>query len=283
VTDLLHQKKLLSIEEVLAGYKAVCELYPYIPPMTIWRSWEYAAYKRYMLAEPILDIGCGDGQFFRLVWPEIRDVVGVDINPAIVQAAKESGVYSQVHVSAAHNMPFEPESFSSAFANCSLEHMDNLPEVLQNIASILKPDGKLLMSVVTDKFIEWSTLPLLVKSIGETERAEAIKNEYFSYHHLVSPLEPSKWMGHLEAAGFELIDFIPIVPELIGRLDLFLDNLWHVKLNTKEVGEVLHHYFRSLPDFSAAFHEIIRGFLRAEKDWGTGCGAVFYVRKKEVI
>jgi SAM-dependent methyltransferase len=278
--DFSNNLSLLSIDEITNGYKAVSKLYPYIPSMFIWRSWEYAAYKRYSLAEPVLDIGCGDGQFFRLLWPEIRDVVGFDIDPTIVQAAKESGVYRKVCVAAAHNIPFEKESFTSAFANCSLEHMDNLPGVLQNIARILQPNGTFLMSVVTDKFVEWATLPLLVKSIGETERAEVIRNEYFSYHHLISALTPRRWIEHLEIAGFEIIHYIPIVPELIGRLDLFFDNLWHVRLDGGEVGEALHRYFTMLPDFSAAFGEIISGVLRAEKDWQTGCGAVFYVRKR---
>ena len=77
-----------------------------------------------------------------------------------------------------------------------------------------------------------------------------------------------------------MIDYIPIVPEFAGRLFLFLDNLWHIKINNGEVGENLYGYSKQFPDFPSAFHDIIRGLLLAEKDRDTGCGAVFYVQKR---
>ncbi len=52
--------------------------------------------------ERILDLGCGDGAFFRLLWPHLADVVGVDLDPAAVEAARQSGVYREVHGVAAH-------------------------------------------------------------------------------------------------------------------------------------------------------------------------------------
>jgi len=197
-----------------------------------------------------------------------------------VKIAKDSGVYKEVHLAPAHEMPFKAESFASAFANCSLEHMDNLSGVLRSIARVLQPKGTFLLSIVTDKFPEWTTLPLLAKSISAPEKAKNLRDEYLSFHHLVNPLTPKDWSERLESAGFDVIDYIPIVPELTGRLFLFLDNLWHIKMNKGEVGETLHTYFKQFPDFPSAFHDIIRGVLLAEKDPDTGCGAVFYITKK---
>ncbi|MCG9966643.1 methyltransferase domain-containing protein [Pelotomaculum terephthalicicum JT] len=257
----------------------VSKLYPHIPPMTMWRAWEYAAYKHYNLTEPVLDIGCGDGQFFRLVWPEIRDVIGVDIEPGVVKAAKETGFYRDVYIIPAHDMPFAPGSFASVFANCSLEHMDHLPEVLECIARVLHSGGTFLLSVATDKFLEWASLPLLISCVGVPERAVFLQDEYISFHHLVNPLSPQKWVGQLESAGFEVLEYMPILPELNGRIFLFIDNLWHVKLGMKEIGGFLEEYFATLPNFPIAFGEIMHGLLNAEKIWQIGCGAVFYVRK----
>src|SRR3954470_3626147 len=120
---------LLAPEDVLAGYDAIAALYPHIPPMCVWRGWEYAGYRRYNLDGPVLDVGCGDGQVFRLLWPHVRDVVGVDMDPAAVDAARNSGVYRAAHQVPADRMDslIPPGAFASAFANCSLEHMDDVP------------------------------------------------------------------------------------------------------------------------------------------------------------
>src|SRR5262245_2041976 len=91
----------LSPESILDSYDAVSRLYPAIPPLSLWRAWEHAAYRRYILSEPVLDIGCGDGQFFRLVWPQVRQVTGVDQDPQVVDVARRSGVYMDVWLAAA--------------------------------------------------------------------------------------------------------------------------------------------------------------------------------------
>src|SRR6185503_14601243 len=104
----------LSLAEVLAGYDAVSQLYPYVPSLLLWRAWEYAAYQRYSLPEPVLDIGCGDGRYFQLVWPQIREVVGVDMDPGVADAARRSGVYRAVHETPAHQLPTPQAHFASA-------------------------------------------------------------------------------------------------------------------------------------------------------------------------
>ena len=58
---------LMEVDEVLRGYDAISAIYPYVPSVSLWRAWEFAAYRRYSLKEPVLDVGCGDGGFFRLV------------------------------------------------------------------------------------------------------------------------------------------------------------------------------------------------------------------------
>lgn len=279
MVNLQQQKRLLRIEDVLSGYDATSQLYPYIPSISIWRAWEYAAYKRYTLLEPILDAGCGEGKFFHLAWPLARDIIGVDIDPSIVDAAKSSNVYRDVHLASARDLPFGPGSFASVFANCSLEHMDNLADVLKSIAGVLKPHGIFLLSVVTDKFPEWTTLPLLAESIIGQGKGRILKNDYLSFHHLVNALTPEAWAEQLDSAGFYIKEYVPIVPELSGRFFLFLDNLWHIKNANGAIGTVLHQYLREFPDFPTAFHDIIKGILLAEKDWHTCCGAVFFCRK----
>src|SRR5207249_1938813 len=153
------------------------------------------------------------------------------------------GVYREVYVSAAHELAIPAGCFQSAFANCSLEHMSQLPEVLAGIHRSLRPGGTFLLSVVTDKWIDWAALPLLLEQLGEPERAQSLLTEYINYHHLVNCLPPEDWGEALETAGFEVLEHVPLVPEMTGRLFLFLDHLWHVKLSGPELGEKLHTRF----------------------------------------
>lgn len=276
------RQNLLSSEEVLKGYDVVSQLYPYIPSMSIWRAWECAAYRRYTLSEPVLDLGCGDGRFFRLVWPQLRDVVGVEMDLGVADAARRSGIYREVIATSAHKLPVKPESFAAAFANCSLEHMDHLPEVLSSVYRSLRPNGAFLCSVVTDKFMQWATLPLLVEKIGERQRAQALQVEYEMYHHLRNPLPPHEWREHLAHAGFEVVEQAPIVPEIMTRLFLFIDHLWHVSRpdDKGELGDVLFSYLTTFPHFPHAFRRVLTGILQMEQDWSIGSGSIFWARRK---
>jgi SAM-dependent methyltransferase len=265
----------LTPDDILVGFDAVSQLYPHIPPMSIWRSWEYAAYKNYELKEPVLDVGCGDGQFLKLVWPRILDVTGVDVNAVIVNIAKHSGVYREVLVGSADSLPFRPQSFASAFANCSLEHMDHLPEVLSSVFRSLRPGGVFLLSVVTQNLLEWISLPHLIEIISGPQRAKTLQAEYEKFHHLVNPYPPEVWIEYLKRAGFKVLEYIPIVPEISTRLFLFLDHIWHVQQPKGEVGDVLQNYFKSITDFPHAFRDVLTGILKMERDFNACSGAVF--------
>jgi SAM-dependent methyltransferase len=272
-------KRLLTTDEVTRGYQVLNRLYPHIPPLIIWRGWEYAAYRRFTLDEPVLDIGCGDGRFFRLVWPGIGDAVGLDINPGIVEVATNSTTYRDVYVAPAYDLPFESGSFASVFANCSLEHMDHLSDVFRHISRCLCPRGKFLFSVVTEKFLEWAMLPLLLQLVGAPDQAKFLQSSHSQYHHLVNAFSPEIWTAQLSEAHFEIEEYIPILPEITARVFLLLDHLWHVPFEHGEVGDMIPGIFARSPNFGPGLEAILQGLLLLERDWTSCAGAVFFARK----
>jgi ubiquinone/menaquinone biosynthesis C-methylase UbiE len=116
---LIVISKCLTAGEVLDGYDAVSILYLHIPSLSHWRAWEYAAYQHYQINGRILDLGCGDGRYFRLIWPQIADVVGVDMNGEMAKLSRQSGIYRKVHVALAHHVPEPDAIFDHVFANSS--------------------------------------------------------------------------------------------------------------------------------------------------------------------
>ena len=273
-------EKKITVDEVLAGYDEVSKLYPYVLSMLLWRAWEAAVYRHYTLLEPVLDIGCGDGWFFQHVWPEIKDVVGVDSDVKRIRVAEQSGRYRETHIASAHQILLPSNSFNSAFANCALEHMEELPQVLRSIGRCLRPESPFLFSVVTDKFVEWSLLPLLLEKTGASKSAKIFQSEFENYHHLVSPLTPGKWVECVQENGFEVVDYWPIVPELTSRFFLIIDQLWHLPTNKGEFGELIHKYLHdSTTAFPQQFRNIFEATLKMENDFSVCSGAVFFARK----
>lgn len=274
------QTKILIPSEILAGYDAVSTLYPHIPPLSHWRAWEYAAYQNFQLEGRILDLGCGDGQYFRLIWPNANDVVGVDMNADVAELGRQSGVYHNIHITPAHHVPEPDASFDHVFANCSLEHMDDLNAVLGEIHRCLKPNGILLCSVVTDRFVQWSLLPNLVAMTGFNDVAKKLQNDFLDYHHLANPLSVDEWAKSFNLASLIIEEHIPILPKHNSGAWLLMDGLWHIKqIGGGEIGDEVLPFLSANHKFPKAFRMILSGLLEMETDWHDCSGAVFLVRK----
>jgi SAM-dependent methyltransferase len=265
---------------LLTSYDIVSTLYPHIPSLSHWRAWEYAAYQHYRLDGRVLDLGCGDGQYFRLIWPQATDVVGVDMNPGVAELGRQSGVYREVHAAPAHQVPESDASFDCVFANCSLEHMDHLDAVLAEIHRCLKPGGTLLCSVVTDRFVQWALLPTLVAMAGFDDAAVALQRDFLDYHHLANPLSVAEWANSFNRAGLLAEEHIPILPKHNSGIFLLMDSLWHVKqAGGGEIGDTIFPFLAANANFPGAFRKVLDGLLTMETDWQDCSGAVFLVRK----
>ena len=273
-------KIILEIENVIRGYETVSTLYPFIPSINFWRAFEYASYRRYKLSEPVLDIGCGDGRFFNLVWPELKQVTGIDIEPSVIPEAQKIGVYERLITMQASDLKFPDASFASVFANCALEHMDDIDKVLSEIYRVLQLDGDFLFSIVTDKFLEWTNLPLILNKISGKEEAQFSITEFIEYHHLRNAFHFEEWVNHTKMAGFEIVEYIPILPENTSRLFLFMDQIWHLLASDDvELGQHIKNYLEKYPNFPKAMCHILTGCLEMENDMSSSSGVVFWAKK----
>jgi SAM-dependent methyltransferase len=268
----------LSDQEIFGGYDAVSQLYPHIPSLLLWRAWEFAAYRRYTLKQPVLDVGCGDGRFFQLVWPLVKDVSGVDLDRAAIERARQSEVYRHIWQAHAAALPDDIGPFESVFANCSIEHMDDIDLVFANVRRVLVPGGTFLFSVVTDKLADWFSPATLMRALGEEARANDLFKEWLSYHHLVNQFSVAHWFEKLSKAGFTVVDQVPIVPEMNARLFLLFDGLWHTQQGDTTIGQRLFAHLQQVPQFASAFRGILQSALMMETNRAIGCGAVFIAK-----
>ena len=279
-TKMLAETITLEGAEILNGYDAVSALHPYVPSLSHWRAWEQAAYRKFTLGGRVLDLGCGDGSYFRLTWPSAGDVIGVNRDLGVADAGLRSGVYRDIHTVNAHEVPELSETFDHVFANCSLDRVDHLDDVLAEVQRCLKPGGSLICSVVTDRLSQWNVLSNLFDMAGFASAAAILQKQFFEFHHLLSSLSTDEWQQRFRSAGLIPEVHIPILPKFNGGIFLLMGSLWHVNRSTGgELGDALHPFLMKNPKFPRAFRSIISGLLEMETDWQDCSGAVFLVRK----
>jgi SAM-dependent methyltransferase len=267
--------------EVVDAYRRVALLYASVPPLCMWRAWELAAYRHFSLEEPALDLGCGDGRFFRLAWPDVRAVTGVEADIGVADAAVRSRVYADVRLASASDLPFADGAFASVFANCSLEHMDDLDRVLREVHRCLRPGGRLLASVVTDRWNRWATLPEFARRIAGPAAADALQRSFWRTHHAVTVVAPEEWLRRVAAAGFEPTGLAPIVPEVSARVFLLLDAAWHLpgEGDADSLGTEMMRFLDGSPGAADAGATILSGLLALERDDRTTAGLVLEARR----
>jgi SAM-dependent methyltransferase len=157
---------------------------------------------RYPLAPPVLDAGCGDGTFARILLPPPVEA-GIDLSRDDVARAQRSGVYKQTVCGSAERLPFADGSFASVFSNCVLEHINGLDAALAEIHRVLKPGGALLTTVPTPRWESDGPLPFLRRMglHGLSARMNDVLRR--TWHH-VTVEEREAWCARLARAGMTL-------------------------------------------------------------------------------
>jgi SAM-dependent methyltransferase len=167
------------------------------------RAVESRFYLEFPLAQPVYDLGCGDGQFTSLTFDRSIDV-GLDPWHAPIREAKGRGAYRLLVEADAACAPFPEAYFASAFSNSVLEHIADIQAVLIETARVLKPGALFLFSVPNDNFTRNLSVARFLEKIGMKVAADGYRQAFnrISRHAHCDPA--SVWMDRLAAAGFEI-------------------------------------------------------------------------------
>ncbi len=96
----------------------------------------------------VLDVGCGPGIFSEFMIEQGVDVVGVDIDPALVGAAQTRlaarGAAPLFIVGRVERLAFRDGAFDMCVANSILEHAADWEATLREVTRVLKPGGLLV-------------------------------------------------------------------------------------------------------------------------------------------
>lgn len=137
---------------------------------------EMAGFK---VGEKVLDIGSGTGNYSIWLAKKGLQVTGLDQSKAMMNIAKKKADEEDLAIdwveADATNLPFPNESFDLVLSVTAIEFMDDINAVLKETIRVLKPNGRLVIGVLT-KDSPWGKL--------YQQMAEIDKGNLFSKAHL---------------------------------------------------------------------------------------------------
>lgn len=106
----------------------------------------------------ILDAGCGAGRFLDIASRSACEVVGVDLSTAVDAAAKTLKGRPNVHLVQASlfELPFKKAAFDGCYCIGVIQHTPDPPRALRVLPPLLKPSGRLAVTVYERK--PWTKL-----------------------------------------------------------------------------------------------------------------------------
>ncbi|MHC1784477.1 MAG: methyltransferase domain-containing protein [Anaerolineaceae bacterium] len=209
------------------------------------RAVEARFYQDIDLPGPILDMGCGDGDFASMTFDWPLDA-GIDPWTGPVRKARDRNCYRLVIQGQGKDMPFEAGYFRSVISNSVLEHIPDVQTVLEDIARVTIPGGVFVFCVPSENFLANLSISSFFDSIGLRKVGNAYRGFFnaISRHYHCDPA--ATWQGRLEKTGFELEKWWNYFPPSA--------------LHTLEWG----HYF-GLPSF--LIHLVTRRWILVQQKW----------------
>jgi SAM-dependent methyltransferase len=207
-------------------FKEAMAIYPKHAAHALWRAVELRLLGQLDFGEPILDVGCGEGEFARILFGQGKDVTGVDLDTRVLRLAGNTGAYRQVVRADVTRLPFPDSSFGSALSNCVLEHIPDDEAVVREIGRVVRPGGLVAITVPAPQLKQSLYIYNALRAKGRPEEAEEYLTEYdqkFAHLHYRTAEE---WTGIFAAAGMDVErceGYLPAsVVSLWNRLDTYL-------------------------------------------------------------
>lgn len=155
-------------------------------------------------ARPILDVGCGDGHFGSVLFPDGADV-GLDPGAADLAEARDRHVYRLTTAADSGAMPFADGAFGSVVSNCVFEHIPEIEKTIAEIGRVLRPGGTFATTLIGQHFRDFLTDAQVWRRLGlsAAHRAYVDWFNHKSVHFHFDP--PELWRTRFEAAGLEVV------------------------------------------------------------------------------
>ncbi len=95
---------------------------------------------------PVLELGCGRGEFLGLLADAGVNAQGVDNDEGMIEQAREAGCNVALGDAIEYLASVKSESFSGVFCSHFIEHLptSRIPELMENVSRVLAPGGRFI-------------------------------------------------------------------------------------------------------------------------------------------
>jgi SAM-dependent methyltransferase len=168
------------------------------------------------LARPILEVGCGKGEFGSLALDGTIDV-GLDRSQPALTVARTRGNYLACVCGDVGQLPFATGSYASVVAISVLEHVSRPGRALGEICRVLRAGGVFLGTVVLADLYQHLFYPDLLGHCGLELFARSYVRCHQRYFRHQSLYSREKWEELLRETGLEIVRTESVVGHRLTR------------------------------------------------------------------
>lgn len=207
--------------------------------VALWRSVEARHLAKIDLKHPILDIGCGFGEFAEAFVDDYIDM-GIDSASKDLFTAAKKKLYNNLTLGDARNMPFSDNTFSTVISISTMEHIPDVDKVFKEVYRVLKPNGIFAVTMETDKVDGNTFYRPFLKRIGLKKVSELATKGYNSMFHRVNLYSKKEWEKRITKTGLKIEKSQDIIsPKIVKLYDIFILTSWPSQILKPFIGKRL--------------------------------------------
>jgi SAM-dependent methyltransferase len=209
---------------LLVAQRVVLDNYLRHAPLAhaLFRTCERQELQSVELRRPVLDLGCGRGEFANWALHGPLDL-GVDISPKQAARARRRGAYQTLVVADAGQLPLADESFQTVLAVSSLEHMRRQQRIMSEAARVLRSGGILAATIVLREFTEMLFWPALARRLRLSPLGTLYRRVQDRLFRHITMLGQDDWEQLVQKAGLEIVISRRFFsPAAVRRYDMLL-------------------------------------------------------------